>query len=324
MGNIKLNYQQNETDFSIQGFTEMSGLKIPVFLIFLFIYLFIILGNMTIFVIIVTDCYLHTPMYIFLMNLSLIDITSTSDILPKLLNMLLTQNNMISFLECVTQMYFFLSMACAQFILLAAMAYDRYIAICHPLHYAILMGFRHIAALIIITWTVGLIDPLPHAFLVSKMAFCVSHVINHLFCDLVPLLKLSCSDTSLVEKVNYIDGALIPFPALVFTFISYVFIISAILKIKSVEGRRKAFSTCSSHLLCVTLYYLTTMCLYMRPTSSYSPKEDKYFALLYIVVVPMLNPVIYSLKNQEVKKASDRLKNKFAALLTRDSFVFSC
>ncbi|XP_053305955.1 olfactory receptor 1019-like [Spea bombifrons] len=302
--------QPNLTRFTIQTFTDAPELQIPIFLIFLLGYLIIILGNLTIFVVIVSEASLHTPMYLFLMKLSLLDISCASNILPNMLHMLLTQHKTISFVGCITQVYFFISLTCTEVLLLGAMAYDRYLAICHPLHYFMLMSFRHCALLIMAAFTIGFIDPMGHAVFISKLYFCASHLIDHFFCDVSPLLKLSCSDTSRVEMLTFVEGTFIVFPNFLLTLISYIFIIATILKIKSAEGRQKAFSTCTSHLTCVIMFYGTILCLYMRPTSSYSPKQDKFFALLYVVLVPMLNPVIYSLKNQDVKCALKKLKNK--------------
>ncbi|KAM8924695.1 olfactory receptor 5AR1-like [Pelodytes ibericus] len=301
--------QDNMTLFSIQGFTDIPEHQLPFFLIFLTIYCIILYANITVFVAIWGDSQLHTPMYMFLSNLSIIDIVSSSNILPRLLNILLSQHNTISFLQCITQMYVFLSLECTVLLLLAVMAYDRYVAICYPLHYVILMSLKHAFVFAIISWTIGFLDPLGHAVLISKMSFCSSHLIHHFFCDLTPLLKLSCSDTFNVDILNLLDGTIIAFPAFLFTLISYLFIISTILKVKSTEGRHKAFSTCTSHLICVILFYGTLMCLYMRPASNYSPKQDRYFALLYIVLIPLLNPIVYSLKNKDVIQALKRLKN---------------
>ncbi|XP_040294214.1 olfactory receptor 1019-like [Bufo bufo] len=249
-------------------------------------------------------------MYIFLMNLSIMDIVYTSCILPKLLHMFITKNNTISFWGCIYQMYLFLAMACAEVLLLAAMAYDRYVAICHPLHYMTLMSPKHLAGFAVTAWSVGFLDPSGHAVLISRLSFCASHIIDHFFCDVIPLLKISCSDTSEVELINYLEGSLILSSAFVLTLVSYIFIISTIVKIKSSEGRRKAFSTCSSHLTCVVIFYGTIICLYMRPTTSYTPKQDKFISLLYAVLVPVLNPIIYSLKNQEIKSAFVKFKSK--------------
>ncbi|XP_053305950.1 olfactory receptor 1019-like [Spea bombifrons] len=302
--------QHNVTSFSIQGLTDIPELQFPIFIIFLLVFLIILIGNLTIFIVIMCDSNLHTPMYLFLMNLSLIDISSTSNIIPKLLNVMLTQNKAISFAGCIAQVYIFTSLTCTEILLLGAMAYDRYLAICHPLHYFILMSLRQTAALAVTAWTVGFLDTTGHASLISRLSFCASHRVDHIFCDVNSLLKISCSNTFNVEMLSIVEGAILGVPTFLFTLISYIFIISNILKIKTTEGRRKAFSTCASHLTCVTVFYVTVMGLYMRPTSSYQPKQEKYVALLFIVLVPMLNPIIYSLKNQDVKDALMKLKNK--------------
>ncbi|XP_069837922.1 olfactory receptor 5AR1-like [Dendropsophus ebraccatus] len=302
----------NGTDFFIKGLSNAPELQYLGFLIFLFTYLVIIFGNISIFLVICLNSHLHSPMYIFLMNLSVIDILYTSSILPKLLSVLITKNDTISFWGCIYQMYFFLAMACAEVLLLAAMAYDRYVAICHPLHYVTIMSVRQAAGLTITAWSIGFLDPSGHAVLISRLSFCASRLIDHFFCDVIPLLKISCSDTSGVELINYLEGSLILSSAFVLTLVSYIFIISTIVKIKSAEGRRKAFSTCSSHLTCVVIFYGTIICLYMRPTTTYTPKQDKFIALLYAILVPVLNPVIYSLKNQEIKTGFIKFKNKLA------------
>ncbi|XP_018420528.1 PREDICTED: olfactory receptor 1019-like [Nanorana parkeri] len=265
-----------------------------------------IAGNLTIVTLILTTPHLLTPMYIFIVNLSIIDIASTSNILPKLLVIILTKENTISFAGCITQMYFFVSLTCTEVLLLAAMAYDRYIAICHPLHYVIFMSLRHCIGLSLTSWTVAFLDLSGHAILISNLSFCSSHLIDHFFCDLAALLKMSCSDTSIIELLNYIEGTILGIITFLLTIISYIFIISSVLNIKSSEGRHKAFSTCTAHLSCVTIFYGTIISLYMRPTSSYSPKLDKFFAFLYVVLVPLINPIIYSLKNENIKKALRR------------------
>ncbi|KAM9325046.1 olfactory receptor 5AR1-like [Gastrophryne carolinensis] len=300
------------TYFSIEGLSDIPELRFPVFFIFLCIYLIIISGNGSIFAVIFTNSNLHTPMYFFLMNLSVIDIVYTSTILPKLLSMLVSKNHKIAFWGCIYQMYFFLAMACAEVLLLLAMAYDRYLAICYPLHYVTLMSLKRSAALAVIAWSVGLLDPIGHAVLLSRLSYCASNLIDHFFCDVIPLLKISCSETSEVELINYLEGGLILSAAFLLTLVSYIFIIFAILKIKSVDGRQKAFSTCSSHLICVVIFYGTMICLYMRPTTSYTPKHDKFIAILYAVLIPLLNPLIYSLKNKEIKIALLKFNKKLA------------
>uniref|UniRef100_A0A6I8SAV2 Olfactory receptor n=1 Tax=Xenopus tropicalis TaxID=8364 RepID=A0A6I8SAV2_XENTR len=305
--------QGNVSGFIIQGFSDTPELHISLFVLFLGIYLIILLGNLIIFLVIsFISCnpHLHTPMYIFLQNLSLIDISSTSTVLPNLLHILLTQQNNISFLGCMTQMYVFVAFAASEYFLLTAMAYDRYVAICDPLHYIARMSRKHCAGLITAAFTVGFVDPVGHVVLISKLSYCASRLINHFFCDITPLLKLSCSSTFSVELLTYIVGALLIFNAFLLTLTSYIFIISAILKIQSSEGRQKAFSTCASHLACVITLYGTGFCLYVRPTTSYSLERDKYFSLLYIALGPVLNPLIYTLKNREFHSSLVKLRQR--------------
>uniref|UniRef100_A0A803J602 Olfactory receptor n=1 Tax=Xenopus tropicalis TaxID=8364 RepID=A0A803J602_XENTR len=289
--------KENVSGFIIQGFSDTPELHISLFVLFLGIYLIILLGNLIIFLVISCNPHLHTPMYIFLLNLSLIDISFPSNVFPNLLHILLTQQNNISFLGCMTQMYVFVSLAASEYFLLTAMAYDRYVAICDPLHYIARM-----------TFTVGFVDPVGNVVLISKLSYCASHLINHFFCDVPPLLNLSCSRTFSVELFIDIEGTLLGFSSFLLTLTSYIFIISAILKIQSSEGRQKAFSTCASHLACVITLYGTGFCLYMRPTTSYSMERDKYFSLLYIALGPVLNPLIYTLKNREFQSSFNKVK----------------
>ncbi|XP_071985513.1 olfactory receptor 5V1-like [Engystomops pustulosus] len=292
----------NITGFIIEGFADISELYIPLFMIFLLIYFTIISANLTIVVVIWKNPHLHTPMYIFLVNLSFIDISLTTNILPKLLAMLCTGTKTISFLGCITQMYLYVSLFVSEIILLGFMAYDRYVAICHPLRYVVLMPLKKSSMLSIISWFGGFVDPIGHTLLISRMSFCSFHVIDHFFCDIIPLLLLSCTDISKVQLLNYIEGTFLGIGMCLLTVISYIFIIGTIMKLKSSESRRKAFSTCTAHLTCVIVFYGTLICLYIRPSSSYSPKQDKYFSLLNLVFVPLLNPIIYSLKNEDIKK----------------------
>uniref|UniRef100_A0A6I8S1Q2 Olfactory receptor 5V1-like n=1 Tax=Xenopus tropicalis TaxID=8364 RepID=A0A6I8S1Q2_XENTR len=305
----------NVSGFIIQGFSDTPELQIPLFVLFLVIYLIILLGNLIIFLVISCNPHLHTPMYIFLLNLSLIDISYTSNVLPNLLHILLTQQNNISFLGCMTQMFVFVALAGNEFFLLTAMAYDRYVAICDPLHYIARMSRKHCAGLITAAFTGGFGESMGHVTLISKLSYCASHLINHFFCDITPLLKLSCSSTFSAELFIYIVGILLGFSPFLLTLASYIFIISAILKIQSSEGRQKAFSTCASHLACVITLYGTIICLYMRPTTSYNIKTDKYFSLLYIVLGPILNPFIYTLKNIEFKSSLNKMMQRCHQLM---------
>uniref|UniRef100_A0A803K8Z4 G-protein coupled receptors family 1 profile domain-containing protein n=1 Tax=Xenopus tropicalis TaxID=8364 RepID=A0A803K8Z4_XENTR len=306
--------KENVSGFIIQGFSDTPELQISLFVLFLGIYLIILLGNLIVFLVISCNPHLHTPMYIFLLNLSLIDISSTTNTLPKLLHILLTQQHNISFLGCMTQMFVFVALAASEYLLLTAMAYDRYVAICDPLHYIARMSRKHCAGLITAAFTVGFVEPIGLVVLMSKLSYCASHLINHFFCDMASLLQLSCSSTFSVELLIFIEGTLLLFNSFLPTLISYISIISAILKIQSSEGRQKAFSTCASHLACVITLYGTAICLYMRPTTSYSLERDKYFSLLYIVLGPVLNPLIYTLKNREFQSSLNKIKQKWFSI----------
>ncbi|XP_029452797.1 olfactory receptor 1C1-like [Rhinatrema bivittatum] len=242
-------------------------------------------------------------MYFFLTNLSFLDICNTSATLSTLLDSLLTGETRISFSLCIAQLYFFISFTSIEFFLLAVMAYDRYVAICDPLQYVLIMNRRTCALLASASWITGFMDSVPHMFLTSQFSFCKGNEINHFFCDFTALMKLSCSDILNIEIVLFTEGVLLAVIPTVLTLTSYVYIITSILKIRSAQGRRKAFSTCSSHLTVVILFYGTLIFVYMRPASMYSPDQDKLFSLLYTALIPMLNPIIYSLRNEEVKKA---------------------
>ncbi|KAE8589869.1 hypothetical protein XENTR_v10017792 [Xenopus tropicalis] len=298
----------NTSYFIIQAFSDSNRLQIPIFVLLLLFYIIILMSNMTVLLVILVDSHLHTPMYIFLINLSFLDISFTSNIIPHLLHSLITQRRVISFMGCMIQMYFLLSFFCTEFILLASMAYDRYVAICHPLLYVFRMSQKHCVYFVSAAWIIGFLDPTSYVVLISKFSFCSSNIIDHFFCDLAPLLKLSCSDTFPIEILNYVESALVTLNSFVLTVTSYIFIISAILNIKSAEGRHKAFSTCTSHLTCVIIFYFAIISLYIRPVSTYAPKQDQYFALLYTVLIPLLNPFIYTLKNKEFRAALGKLR----------------
>ncbi|XP_029437190.1 olfactory receptor 1019-like [Rhinatrema bivittatum] len=291
------------TEFIILGFPEFPDLQIPLFLLILLIYLIVLMGNLTIIALTCLDPRLHTPMYFFLCNLSFLDISSTSVTLPKLLDILLRNGQRISAGGCFTQVYFFMCLTVEEFFIIAVMGYDRYVAVCHPLHYNVIMNQRLCLLLAIGSWILGLLEPVTHTVLLSHLSYCGSNEIDHFFCELSALLKLSCSSTYSTDLLTYIMSGLVMLPAFLFTLTSYVYIIAAILRIRSTEGRRKAFSTCSSHLTVVILFYGTLTFLYVRPASMQSMKQNKLFALMYNVIIPLFNPIIYTLKNKQVKEA---------------------
>ncbi|XP_030043912.1 olfactory receptor 146-like [Microcaecilia unicolor] len=291
------------TGFFILGFPEFPELQIPLFFLFLLIYLIILMGNLIIIAIVCLDSHLHTPMYFFLGNLSFLDISCTSVSLPKLLDILLRKTHHVSTNGCFTQMYFFLSIVCTENLILSVMAYDRYAAVCQPLSYYLIMNPKVCILMSTVTWILGFLLPVSYLFFIPQFSFCGSNEINHFFCDFSALLKLSCTSTRTIQYIIYIMGAFVGFPCFISTLTSYVYIISNILRIRSTEGRHKAFSTCSSHLTVVGLFYLTLMCLYLRPSSTQSMDINKVISMLYNILIPMCNPLIYSLKNKDVKTA---------------------
>ncbi|XP_040294216.1 olfactory receptor 5V1-like [Bufo bufo] len=306
MFNLSQKSQTKVTKFTIEGFSDSKD-QIPIFVIFLIIYLNILFGNIMVFACITLDSHLHTPMYILLGSLSIVDILSTTNILPKLLSMLLTQQKTITFHGCMTQLYFFIYFTCTEFFLLAVMAYDRYVAICYPLHYAIFMSKERCTLFLVGTWIAAALEPVLHTVFIANLPFCSSRQVNHFFCDISPLVKLSCNNTIHVEIATYVLGAVVGLSAFTLTLLSYVFIINTILNIKSAEGRQKAFFTCASHLISVIIFYGTSLTLHVRPTATYAPMQDKLFSLLYIILIPVLNPLIYTIKNKQFKEAFKRL-----------------
>ncbi|XP_065419146.1 olfactory receptor 11A1-like [Chrysemys picta bellii] len=291
------------TEFILLGFGNLPELQILLFLVFLVIYTVTMFGNVLIIVLVVADQHLHTPMYFFLGNLSCLETCYTSTILPRMLASLLTGDRTISVSGCFAQFYCFCSLATTECYLLAAMSYDRYLAICKPLRYAALMNGRLFLQLTAGSWMSGFLICVIMMCFMSQLTFCGPNEIDHFFCDFSPMLKLSCSDTSMIALVCFILAFLdLPCPFLL-TVTSYVCIIATILKIPSTTGRQKAFSTCSSHLIVVTLFYGTIMIVYMIPKSSNLRALNKVFSVFYTVLTPMLNPLIYSLRNKEVKEA---------------------
>ncbi|XP_063302323.1 olfactory receptor 5V1-like [Pelobates fuscus] len=293
-------------EFYILAFSTISQKKPVIFVVFLFLYNIGVFWNLLIILAILKDSHLHTPMYLFLCNLSLVDICYPSVTLPKLMHILLTGMNSISVMCCFAQMFFFIFMGGTEIMLLSSMAYDRYIAICDPLHYNTVMDRNKCGILLGVTWISGFGNAAFIILLASKLQFCRSNKIHQFFCDVKALSTISCSGIGF-QMLIFIEAILYGFFPFLLSLLSYIKIISVILKIRSVEGRKKAFSTCSSHLSVIMLYYATILCMYMRSPSEYSDAMDHIFSVLYSSVTPMLNPLIYSLRNKDVKNAMKQM-----------------
>ncbi|XP_009967158.2 olfactory receptor 10C1 [Tyto alba] len=290
------------SEFRLLGFSEVFHLHHLLFVVLFSLYILTLMANMVTALIIKGDNTLHTPMYFFLTQLSCLDICYLSVIVPKILENLMVGTIGISKTGCAMQMFFFLFFGVAECFLLAAMAFDRYVAICYPLHYTIIMNSRVCKSLVAGTYMCGTVVGLVHTIITFKLPFC-GLTINHFFCEIQPLLELLCGNTSPSEiQVIVVAVFAIVSPFLLIIY-SYIHIISTILKISSSERQQKAFSTCSSHLLVVTLFYGTASSMYLRPKYSYSASVDKFLSLSYTVVTPLLNPIIYCLRNKEVKGA---------------------
>ncbi|KAE8588206.1 hypothetical protein XENTR_v10022408 [Xenopus tropicalis] len=293
--------------FILLGLTSTPYLQELCVLLILIIYLVTIGGNLLLIIVVGTSVQLQTPMYFFLCNLSVIDICFSSTIVPKLLINTVARDKSVSLLGCGVQMYFHLALGSTECIILSVMAYDRYAAICKPLHYYKLMNKRVCISLASGSWAVSLINSAIHVVFTFQLPFCRSNHLNHFFCEIPPFLYISCRDTWFNEVAMYISATLIGIGSFFFTLISYVYIVLTILKMCSSQGRIKTFSTCASHLTVVLLYYVTIMFMYLRPHLDYYPETSKTVSLIYTVLTPMLNPIIYSIRNGEVKSS---IKNK--------------
>ncbi|KAM4696681.1 olfactory receptor 13C9-like [Rhinophrynus dorsalis] len=304
------------SSFIIKGLTDLPQLQALIFMLVLLIYLIILLGNSTMLSLIYMDPKLHTPMYFFLSNLSVLEMCYTTVTMHKTLVSYISRNKKVSFSGCVAQMYFYVSFLCCEFMLLAAMSYDRYVAICNPLRYSTIMNSRVCVLLALACWLIGLIEVIPAIFIIYDIHCFKSNEINHFFCDLMALMKLFCRNTSSMENLIYTESVFVGFIPFFLTVLSYFRIIRTVLGIHSTSGRSKAFYTCSSHLTVVSLLYVTIFCLYMRPTSTFTLDSDKLFSLLITTLTPMLNPLIYSLRNKDVKSAFKRLLKQNSKVLT--------
>ncbi|XP_054826611.1 olfactory receptor 1019-like [Eublepharis macularius] len=294
------------TEFILLGFTDNPQMQLPLFVMFLLVYIVTVIGNLGMIVLICVEPQFHNPMYFFLGNLSFIDLCYSSVIAPKMLADFLAKRKRIAYNVCAVQLYLFGFFADVECLLLALMAYDRYIAICNPLLYTVVMSQKACKHLMAIAYIIGLVDSMIQTSCTFQLSFCNSNVINHFFCDLPPLLELSCSNTFINEIVMFTFIGCIEGGSIGMILVSYVYILNTIMRMHSSESRHKAFSTCASHLTAVGILHGTILFMYFRPTTSYSMDQDKWASVFYTVVIPMLNPLIYSLRNKDVKQALAR------------------
>ncbi|XP_040274141.1 olfactory receptor 1496-like [Bufo bufo] len=320
-GNLKMNAETKEisyennltvvTEFFLLGFQVSQDLRIFLFCLLLVVYCGTICGNVLIIALVSTSRNLHTPMYFFISQLSISDIILTTDIVPNLLYILLNNGATITFIDCFTQFYFFAAAESFECFILTLMSYDRYVAICNPLRYTSIMTNRHCVILTILCWLLGISSVLLYIITIAKLNFCGLNIIDHVFCDLIPLLELPCSDTFFIHLEMYLLSVVTVFIPTTIIIVSYTYIVSSVLKIPSSTGRQKAFSTCSSHLIVVSIFYWTMFSVYVAPTKGLTLSISKILSLLYTVFTPFINPIIYSLRNKDIRKAVQEISHKF-------------
>ncbi|XP_038420405.1 olfactory receptor 5T1 [Canis lupus familiaris] len=304
---IQMKNVTEATMFILMGFTDDFEMQVFLFLLFLAIYLFTLIGNLGLVILVMGESRLHNPMYYFLSVLSFLDACYSSVVTPKMLVNFLAEDKSISYLGCAAQMLLFVTFGTTECFLLAAMAYDRYVAIYNPLLYSVSMSPRVYVPLIVASYVGGILHASVHTVATFSLSFCASNEIRHVFCDIPPLLAISCSDTHTNQLLLFYFVGSIEIVTILIVLISYGFILLAILNIHSAEGRRKVFSTCGSHLTGVSIYHGTILFIYMRPSSSYALEHDMIVSIFYTIVIPMLNPIIYSLRNKDVKAAMKKL-----------------
>ncbi|XP_075857450.1 olfactory receptor 8B3-like [Microcebus murinus] len=298
------------TEFILMGLTQQPDLQMPLFFLFLAMYVVTELGNLGLVTLIGLSSHLHTPMYFFLFNLSFIDLFYSSVFAPKMLMNFISEKNVISYVGCMTQLFFFCFLVISECYVLMSMAYDRYVAICNPLLYNIAMSPKVCCNLMLGSYLMAFSGAMAHTGCMLRLTFCDANTINHYFCDVFPMLQLSCTSTYVNEMVVFIVGGInITVPSLTI-FISYGCILSSIFHISSKEGRSKAFSTCSSHIIAVSLFFGSCAFMYLKPSSAGSMDEGKISSVFYTNVVPMMNPLIYSLRNKDVKVALRKILSR--------------
>ncbi|XP_049745973.1 olfactory receptor 1030-like [Elephas maximus indicus] len=298
------------TEFVLLGLTDRAELQPVLFVVFLVIYLITVTGNVSMIFLIRSDSKLHTPMYFFLSHLSFVDLCYATNVTPQMLVNFLSERKTISFIGCIIQFHFFIALVITDYYMLTVMAYDRYMAICKPLLYGNKMSKCVCTSLVAAPYIYGFANGLVQTVLMLRLSFCGPNEINHFYCADPPLMVLACSDTYVKETAMFVVAGSNLTCSLTIILISYIFIFTAILRIHSAEGRSKAFSTCGSHLTAVTIFYGTLFCMHLRPPSEASVEQGKIVAVFYIFVSPMLNPLIYSLRNKDVKRAVRKVIQK--------------
>ncbi|XP_045845892.1 olfactory receptor-like protein OLF4 [Meles meles] len=289
------------SEFQLLGFSEKPELQLLIFGLFLSMYLITVFGNLLLILVANSDSHLHTPMYFFLANLSFVDICFTSTTIPKMLWNIQTQSKVITYAGCITEMYFFMLFTGLDIFLLTVMAYDRFVAICHPLHYTVIMNPWLSGLLVLVCWILSVFHSLLHTSMVLRLSFCTDVEIPHFFCELNQMIQLACSDTFLNNMVMYFAVMLVAVCPFIGILYSYSKIVSSICGISSAQGKYKAFSTCTSHLSVVSLFYCTGLGVYLSSASTHSSHSSAVASVMYTVVTPMLNPFIYSLRNKDIR-----------------------
>ncbi|XP_014714313.3 olfactory receptor 6C3-like [Equus asinus] len=298
------------TEFVLLGISDNPELQVVIFTVLFMAYVLSVTGNLTIIILTLIDCRLKTPMYYFLRNFSFLEITFTSVSIPRFLRAITTRIKTISYNNCLAQLFFFICMGVSEFFLLTAMSYDRYIAICKPLRYATIMNKKICTLLVLCSWLGGFLTIFPLLMLILQLDFCASNVIDHFSCDYFPILELSCSDTWLLETIGFYFAFVTLLFTLALVILSYLRIISTILRIPSASQRKKAFSTCSSHMIVISISYGSCIFMYVKPSAKERASLTKGVAILNTSIAPMLNPFIYTLRNQQVKQAFKNLVHK--------------
>uniref|UniRef100_A0A8D1EXI6 Olfactory receptor n=1 Tax=Sus scrofa TaxID=9823 RepID=A0A8D1EXI6_PIG len=309
-----LSIRSREIEFILLGLTDDPQLQTVIF-IFLFLnYMLSVMGNLSIILLILLDPRLKTPMYFFLQNFSFLEVSLTTVCIPRFLISIITKNKIISYNGCASQLFFFFLLGVTEFYLLAAMSFDRYVAICKPLHYPIIMSKKVCYQLVLSSWAAGFLITFPPLVLGLKLEFCASKVIDHFICDTSPVLQISCTDTHIIELISFASAAITLMVTLLSVIFSYTYIIKTILKIPSAQKRSKAFSTCSSHMIVVSLTYGSCIFIYVKPSAKERVTLSKGVAVIYTSVAPLLNPFIYTLRNQQVKQAFKDTVQKISVL----------